>query len=121
MVNPPTSYPNSRNDDPWDNDAVSYLLTKPDVARVWKKGPLFECLRRQPGWIQKQPARVEDAARAAKRHGVEQLAMHDPRVGKDIVRLIRTDAAAPLYPRSDGCTDGVRQRCRTPIAHWRHV
>jgi len=95
---PPTAYPNPRNDNPWDNDAVHWLLDKPDVAAAFKRVPLFECLRCQPGRVRNQPHRVEEAARLARRHGVVQRQELDERLGKRIVRLYRTDADRPRYP-----------------------
>lgn len=98
MPEAPTTYPNPRGDDPWDNDAVHYLLEKADVAASFRRGPLAECLRRQPNRLEKQPHRVAEAEEFARRHGVRQAPMYDRRIGKDIVRLIRTDADAPQYP-----------------------
>ncbi|MFV0316207.1 MAG: hypothetical protein ACK5O2_04505 [Microthrixaceae bacterium] len=98
MPEAPTTYPNPRGDDPWDNDAVHYLLEQPDVDASFRRGPLTECLRRQANRLDKQPHRVAEAEQLARRHGVRQVLLHDRRIGKDIVRLIRTDAQAPKYP-----------------------
>lgn len=98
MPSAPTTYPNPRNDDPWDNDAIHWLLTHSDVAAAFKRGPLFECLRRQPGRLRNQPERVAEAAELARRHGVIQKPVYDAKIGKQIVRLIRTDPEAPTYP-----------------------
>lgn len=97
-VEPPTTYPNPRGDNHWDNDAVHWLLEKPDVAERFKRGPLMECLRRQPGRLRREPHRVEQAAELAKRHGVIQRREFDPKTGKDMVRLYRTDPDRPCYP-----------------------
>ena len=96
-VEPPTRYPNPRGDNPWDNDAVHWLLDKPDVAQRFKRGPLMECLRRQPARLRHQPHRVEEAADLARRHGVIQRREFDPGTGKTLVRLYRTDADRPRY------------------------
>ena len=98
LADPPSTYPNPRGDDPWDNDAVHYLLDQPDVAASFKRGPLMECLRRQPNRLKNQPQRVEEAAELARRHGVIQKSSYNADVGKTIVRLIRTDPGAPSYP-----------------------
>ncbi len=98
MPTAPSTYPNPRNDDPWDNDTVHWLLEQPGVAAAWKRGPLFECLRRQPGRVRNEPHRVERAARLAAKYGVEQREVYDPTIGKQIVRLIRHDDKAPRYP-----------------------
>lgn len=95
---PPTVYPNPRSDDPWDSDAIGYLLAQPQVAHQWKRVPLFECLRRQANRMENDPQRVIAAAELARLHGVIQREIHDQRIGKHIVRLIRTDANAPRYP-----------------------
>jgi len=99
MPSAPTSYPNPRNDDAWDNDAVHYLLDQPVVSSAFKRGPLMECLRRQPNRLRNQPDRVEQAAALASRFGVELVQIYDPKVGKTLVRLIRTDDSAPAYPQ----------------------
>jgi len=97
-VDPPSTYPNPRGDDPWDNDAVHYLLDQPDVAISFKRGPLMECLRRQPNRLKNQPHRVQEAAEFARRHGVIQKPVYNAEIGKTTVRLIRTDPRAPKYP-----------------------
>lgn len=94
---PPSEYPNPRGDDPWDSDAVWWLMSKPDAGH-WKRIPFFECLRRQPGRLENDADRVEAAAALARKYGVIQHQVYDRRRGKTIVRLIRTDAAAPEYP-----------------------
>lgn len=107
VPSPPTTYPNPRDDDPWDNDAVHWLLDQPGVATSWKRGPLFECLRRQPARLRNQPARVEKAARLAKQFGVRQVSVYDANIGKTLVRLVRTDDAAPTYPWPTNAPDAT--------------
>ena len=69
MTDVPSTYENPRRDDPWDNDAVRWLLTQPGSEhRTFQT--LFEALRRQPAWIENRPGRVADAASLARRHGV---------------------------------------------------
>jgi hypothetical protein len=100
---PPSSYPNPRNDDPWDNDAVHWLLEQPGGER-WTRGVLMECLRRQPNQLARNAERVADAARFAKRHGVIQEAT--ARGGRPITRLYRTDDKAPDYPSTEAARKG---------------
>ncbi len=95
---PPTRYPNPRNDDPWDNDAVHWLLEQPGVAEHFTRGVLFECARRQPRRLQLDAARVGLARQLCRRHGVEQVLVFDVAKGKRIWRLRRTDRDAPAYP-----------------------
>lgn len=89
----PNRDPDRPQDDPWDADAVRFLLGQPDGAR-WTRGTLMEALRRQPR-IHRQ--RIDEAARLAAAHGVEQI--EEPRGGRTIVHFYRTDPAAPSYPR----------------------
>lgn len=98
MPTQPSKYPNPRGDDAWDNDAIHFLLEQPDVSATFKRGPLAECLRRQPNRLDKQPHRVAEAADLAARHGVRQIEIYDARIGKTVVRLVRTDPSAPAYP-----------------------
>lgn len=95
MPVPPNTYPNPRNDDPWDNDAVQWLLRQPGGSS-WTRGVLFECLRRQPNQLRRNARRVDAAAALARRHGVEQR--DAVRGTRGIVRLHRTDGDAPAYP-----------------------
>ena len=95
---PPSTYPNPRNDDPWDNDAVHWLLDQPG-GEAWTRGVLMECLRRQPNQLARDRRRVDEAARLAKRHGVAQE--RTERGNGFIVRLFRTDCDAPVYPGSE--------------------
>lgn len=97
-VEAPVVYPNSRKDNSWDNDAVHWLLTRPDVAASFTRGPLMECLRCQPQRVEDQPHRVEEAARLARKHGVIQRQEYDTKLGKRVVRLYRTDPDRPRYP-----------------------
>lgn len=98
MATPPSTHPNPRNNNPWDDDAVRWLLEQPGVADRFKYGPLFECLRRQKNRVASGPERVDEAAGLARRYGVEQRPTWDPDTGKTIVRLIRHDEDAPAYP-----------------------
>lgn len=98
MPSEPTTYPNPRNDNPWDNDAVHWLLDHADVAAEFTRGALMECLRRQPGRVRNQPERVARAAELANRHGVQQRLVEDATIGKSVIRLIRTDPERPEYP-----------------------
>lgn len=104
---PPDTYPNPRNDDPWDNDAIHWLLEHEDVASAFTRHNLFECARRQPRRLEEDLDNVILAAKFCERHGVEQVEVLDQRIGKQIWRLRRTDADAPEYPdytRSEGST-----------------
>lgn len=98
MPTEPTTYPNPRGNNPWDNDSIHWLLEQPDVAGKFTHGVLFECLRRQPNRLRNQPNRVAEAEALARRFGVEQRRVHDPVLGKDMIRLVRTDPEAPSYP-----------------------
>lgn len=91
----PANYPNPRNDDPWDNDAVRWLLLQ-DGGTKWTRGSLMEALRRQERLVRDQPRVVADAARFAARFGVRQVEL--PYGTRTITRLVRTDAKAPPYP-----------------------
>jgi DNA helicase IV len=95
---PPSTYPNPRNDDPWDNDAVHWLLEQAGGAQ-WTRGVLMECLRRQPNQMARNRRRVDDAARLARCHGVIQE--RTPLGKRPVVRLYRTDPHAPPYPLSE--------------------
>lgn len=90
-------------DDPWDANAVRFLLGQPGGSG-WKRGDLMECLREQAGRYERQPGRVREAAALAARHGVERRA--DP--GGKTIHFFRTDPGAPAsYP-----TSGVERRAR---------
>jgi transcriptional regulator with XRE-family HTH domain len=97
MLSPPIER-NDRGDNPWDEDTVQWLLDHPDVSARFRRGPLFECLRRQPNRLRNQPHRVKEAADLARKYGVIQREVYDPTIGKTVVRLIRTDQEAPDYP-----------------------
>jgi hypothetical protein len=101
MAEAPVTYPNPRNDNPWDNDAVHWLLEHPGVAAHFDRGDLFECARRQPKRLESDLDRVILAAHLCGRYGVEQVQVFDPKLGKSIWRLRRTDPAAPEYPDYD--------------------
>lgn len=92
---PPTTYTNVyERDDPWDNDAVCWLLEQPG-ADVWTRVTLFEHLRRQPRLVRDAPQRVEEAAAFARAHGVKQ-------VPGRVIHFVRTDRDAPRYPAGRG-------------------
>lgn len=98
---PPERYPNPRNDDPWDSDAIHWLLDHDDVAAAFTRHNLFECARRQPGRMKNDLDNVILAARVCERYGVEQVQVFDAKIGKTVWRLRRTDAGAPEYPDYD--------------------
>jgi transcriptional regulator with XRE-family HTH domain len=97
VVTPPIRR-NDRGDNPWDDDAVQWLLGHPEVTARFERGPLFECLRKQANRLASQPHRVKEAEDLARKHGVVQREVYDPGIGKTVVRLIRTDPDAPEYP-----------------------
>ncbi len=105
MARPPETYPNPRNDNAWDNDAVHWLLAHSDVAAAFERGDLFECARRQPKRLENDLDQVILAAKLCERHGVEQLQVFDSRIGKTIWRLRRTDPEAPEYPDYDAMSE----------------
>lgn len=113
---PPTTYPNPRNDDPWDNDAVHWLLDHPDVAANFTRHNLFECARRQPRRLQDDVDNVILAAKYCERYGVQQVQVFDSRIGKTVWRLRRTDQEAPEYPDYEG---SVRQTALVVVAEDR--
>jgi len=91
-VNVPERDPDRPQNDPWDADAVRYLLSHAVVAQRWSKSVLFECLREQPGRRKTMPQRVEEAARLAEIHGVER------RREGSVLNFFRTDLDRPDYP-----------------------
>lgn len=96
VVAPPKTYENPRDDDPWDNDAVQWLLLQPGGSS-WTRHNLAECLRHQPARLKKQPDLVKRAEQLAVRHGVRWV--EEPYGRGSIFRLYRTDPGAPEYPR----------------------
>lgn len=101
MQEPPQQFSksNNRNNDPWDHDAVSWMLDQLGGATEWNYHNLFECARRQPKRLTSDLDRVVDAAHVCGQLGVEQLVnVFDQRRGKMVVRLRRTDPEAPVYP-----------------------
>jgi hypothetical protein len=54
----PQRDPDRPQDDPWDADAVRYLLAAGGGAQGWTRGVLMECLRRQTGQVRDNPRRV---------------------------------------------------------------
>lgn len=99
-IEPPTTYidSNDRNNDPWDHDAVCWILEQLGPSTEWTYGVFFECARKQKNRKENDLDRVIEAARICGSVGVVQLEVHDAAIGKDIVRLRRTDAGAPDYP-----------------------
>ena len=92
----PPRDPDRPQDDPWDADAVRYLMTKPEGAG-WSRGELMECLREQHRRVERQPDRVNEAKRLASQHEVDR---HADAGGKTI-HFFRNDRAAPRpYPAS---------------------
>ena len=104
MARAPDRYPNPRNDNAWDNDAVYWLLEHADVAERFERGDLLECARRQPKRVETDIDRVIMAARLCERYGIDQVQIFDPKLGKSIWRLRRRDPDAPEYPDYDGMT-----------------
>ena len=100
MTQPPMKYAesNDRGNDPWDHDAICWILTHLGPTTKWTYGVLFECARKQHNRLQNDLDRVIEAASICGRYGVEQIEIRDPNLGKDIVRLRRTDSDAPDYP-----------------------
>jgi hypothetical protein len=89
----PKRDPERPQDDPWDSDAVRYLLGFGDVRASWTRGTLMEHLRGQPRLA---PGRVEAAAKIALRHGVSRRSDPDGTT----LHFFRSDAEAPGYPKS---------------------
>lgn len=95
-ANVPPRDPERPQDDPWDANAVRYLLGTADGA-AWKRGDLMQCLREQASQVLRQPARVTAAAALASAHGVERR----PDAGGKTIHFFRTDEKAPRpYPAS---------------------
>jgi hypothetical protein len=82
-------------DDPWDADAVRFLLSRPEGAS-WNLSDLSECLRRQLGRRMHKASDIRRAADLATKYGVEQI--EEPFGKTNVVRLYRSDAEAPPYP-----------------------
>jgi hypothetical protein len=98
MPTPPDTYENPKRDNPWDNDAVQWLLTHEDVSAEFDRHNLMECARRQKKRLETDLDRVIRAAQLCERHGVHQVQVFDRSIGKTVWRLRRTDPAAPVYP-----------------------
>lgn len=101
MPIPPDTYENPKRDNPWDNDAVQWLLTHEDVSAEFDRHNLMECARRQKKRIETDLDRVIRAAQLCERHGVHQVQVFDRSIGKSVWRLRRTDPAAPAYPADE--------------------
>jgi predicted DNA-binding transcriptional regulator AlpA len=77
-------------DDPWDADALRYLLTR-EEGRQWSRRELAECLRGQRDAAKRKPHRTRIAFALANQYGVR---CHvDP--GGTTLHLFRTDRRAP--------------------------
>ncbi len=93
---PPPRDPERPQNDPWDADALLYLLSKPEGSQ-WSRGSLFECMREQGNRLKNQPDKVHQASDLAKRYGVDRR----PDPGGKTIHFFRTDAEAPRpYPSS---------------------
>lgn len=90
----PPRDPERPQDDPYDADAVRFLLLQPGGSR-WTRGTLTEHLRGQP---RLNASRVREARLFAARHGVEVRAHADGKTQ----HFFRSDGAAPTpYPMSE--------------------
>ena len=93
---PPERDPDRPQDDPWDANAVRYLLDQPEGSH-WTRGNLMECMREQGNRMTSQPDKVREAADLAPSYGVERR----PDQGGKTIHFFRTDNAAPVpYPAS---------------------
>jgi hypothetical protein len=101
MSIPPTTYAdsNDRGNDPWDHDAVCWMLDQLGREGDWTYHNLFECSRRQRNRMENDLDRVIEAANVCGRLGVRQIELRDPKIGKVIIRLRRTDPNSPEYPQ----------------------
>src|SRR4051794_1274861 len=77
MLTRPDTYENPKGDNPWDNDAVQWLLTHEDVAAEFDRHNLMECARRQKKRLETDLNRVIGAAQLCERHGVHQVQVFD--------------------------------------------
>lgn len=94
----PARDPDRPQDDPWDANAVRYLLRTPE-GRAWTRGTLMECLREQSNRKKSQPDKVAAAAALAERYKVERRT--DP--GDHVLHFFRNDGgpdAPDRYPRN---------------------
>ena len=82
------------NDDPWDADAIRYLLASRD-GRHFDYRELKECLREQRYRVVAHRSRMMIVRRFALDNGVEAR-----RDGGATIHLFRTDPSAPSYPRN---------------------
>lgn len=96
---PPTTYRTPAQVDPWDWDAICWILDHDRALESgWTPHVLLACLRRQPHRVKTNRDQVERAAALARVLGVQQVECHDAKTGKTITRLVRTDEQAPNYP-----------------------
>lgn len=98
----PDRDPDRPADDPWDADAVRYLMPLTGRSRGW----LMEHLR---GQERLDPRDVDVARATARQHGVEVRAHPDGRT----FHLFRTDSEAPTpYPASEAERRAWRKQAR---------
>ena len=99
-TSPPAEYAdsNDRGNDPWDHDAVCWMLEQLGPTTEWTYHNLFECARKQKNRMENDVDRVVAAANVCGRFGVQQIELRDPKIGKLIVRLRRSDPGSPQYP-----------------------
>jgi hypothetical protein len=109
---PPAEYAasNERRNDPWDHDAVCWVLDRLDPGSGWTYAVFFECARKQPNRKKNDPDRVIEAAHICGSLGVDQLDVYDPAIGKTVVRLRRSDPDAPTYPAYYEADAGARMK-----------
>jgi hypothetical protein len=82
--------------DPWDADAIRWLLGT-EGAGTFRPHELLGCLRRQPAYLRRDADRVEEARTLA---WEADLSVR-PDAGGQTIHLFRTDLGRPAaYPRS---------------------
>ena len=92
---PPPRDPGRPNDDPWDSDAVRYILSRlePDLPEEWTPNLLADHMRGKAGL---DATRVEQARAMAAQCGVE--CRPDPDDPTGGVHFFRSDPGAPTSP-----------------------
>jgi hypothetical protein len=96
--NVPARDPDRPQDDPYDSNAVRYLLSHPEVAAAWTRGKLVEYGREQRRLVVGDPDRVREAAQVFERYGVDRRHHNDG----STIHFFRTDPGAPSpYPSSE--------------------
>jgi predicted DNA-binding transcriptional regulator AlpA len=92
----PPRDPAMRSTDPWDADAIRWLLGFKG-AETFRPHELLACLRNQPSARRRDPDRVEEAHRLA--WEAELTVGRD--IGGQTIHLFRSDLGRPtMYPRS---------------------